>query len=612
MSQVVTIEAEDMTPHGPYANVLDSPYYGMAFYANGDYAEKTCTLPQGCGNWQVGITGCSNNGNAAGIVLYVDGKRIKDFTFSGTATVTQTADVVLDVVGGESVVKLQLETDNGSSDTYIDRICFTFQSASIDRPALVLPEKGAFYTDKYRNMFVEAGYTEQQVSDRLNLLWQHFFYGDASQKALYYPVGDDEAYILDVNNDDVRSEGQSYGMMICVQMDKQEEFNRLWKWAKNHQQHQLGERKGYFAWQVGKEGNIMDNNPASDGEEYFVMALLFAANRWGNGTGIFDYAAEANAILDACNNKPLPEYPYSSVTNLFNADEQQVVFTPYASAAAKTDPSYHLPAFYKLWSMWADSRRDFYGQMAEKSRQMFGKFAHATTGLMPDYANFDGTPNGEGGHNNFRYDAWRCIMNMAMDYAWFGEDEQELELVKRWHDFFISQGVKSYYSNYTLDGQQDSGNTDHSAGLVACNATGVLASTDRRAWDFIEDFWNPPLPTGKYRYYDGMLYFLNFLHTSGHFRIYKPQGSLAVRSPRSTGRVSVTVRDGKIFIGGNKAWHCTLTSMSGQTILSCHTTDGSVSYPAAAHGLCLLQLTADDGERHCYKVMLPSLHGVVD
>lgn len=47
------------------------------------------------------------------------------------------------------------------------------------------------------------------------------FYGNRTTEAdLPYPVGDDQAYILDTGNDDIRSEGMSYGMMICVQMDK--------------------------------------------------------------------------------------------------------------------------------------------------------------------------------------------------------------------------------------------------------------------------------------------------------------------------------------------------------------------------------------------------------
>lgn len=113
----------------------------------------------------------------------------------------------------------------------------------------VLPTEGAFYTDEYRNLFLEAGYTQAQVDQRLADLWHTYFKGDKDNERLYYEVDDDMAYILDVNNNDVRSEGMSYGMMICVQLNKQEEFNKLWKWAKKYMQHKPGdEREGYFAW----------------------------------------------------------------------------------------------------------------------------------------------------------------------------------------------------------------------------------------------------------------------------------------------------------------------------------------------------------------------------
>ena len=36
------------------------------------------------------------------------------------------------------------------------------------------------------------------------------------------------------------------------------------------------------------------------------MALLFAAHRWGNGAGIYDYESEANAILDTMLSVPQP------------------------------------------------------------------------------------------------------------------------------------------------------------------------------------------------------------------------------------------------------------------------------------------------------------------
>ena len=503
----------------------DSPFSGMAFYGNGDCATKTVTFPVKNGMYTVGVRGASSNNSGAGIALYVNGKKISDFTFYVTQADTKYADCKV----------LLGETDNGSNDTYVDYITFTLQNEMQERTAPVLPSQGAYYTNTYRNLFVEAGYSETKVNERLNGLWNQLFYGTDGREdgqRVYYEVGDDEAYILDVNNDDVRSEGQSYGMMICVQMNKQEEFNKLWKWAKTHMQHEDGEFKGYFAWVMNKDGSKRESSPAPDGEEYFITSLMLAANRWGNGTGIYDYMAEAKAILETSWGKPDPNFPFSDVKPLFDKTEKQVVFVPYATSATKTDPSYHLPAFYRLWAEWADNHQDFYTQLAEKSHEMFPKFAHATTGLMPDYANFDGTPNGEGGHNNFRFDAWRCMMNMGCDYAWFADCSDEVTLVKRAHDFFYSKGVKEYYSNYTLEGNTESGNSDHSAGLVACNAVGALASDDIKAWDFVDDLWDTPIPSGRYRYYDGMLYFMGFLHASGNFRIYKPDGGGTTSLPQ--------------------------------------------------------------------------------
>ena len=532
----VKIEAESMTPGGSYAGTCSSPFSGMAFYGNGDCATKTVTFPVKNGMYTVGVRGASSNNSGAGIALYVNGKKISDFTFYVTQADTKYADCKV-LLGDATTaeVKLNLETDNGSNDTYVDYITFTLQNEMQERTAPVLPSQGAYYTNTYRNLFVEAGYSETKVNQKLEQAWQQLFEGTDGREdgqRVYYEVGTDEAYILDVNNDDVRSEGQSYGMMICVQMNKKTEFDRLWKWAKTHMQHEDGEFKGYFAWVMNKDGSKRESSPAPDGEEYFITSLMLAANRWGNGEGIYNYMAEANAILETSWGKPDPNFPFSDVKPLFDKTEKQVVFVPYATSATKTDPSYHLPAFYRLWAEWADNHQDFYTQLAEKSHEMFPKFAHATTGLMPDYANFDGTPNGEGGHNNFRFDAWRCMMNMGCDYAWFADCSDEVTLVKRAHDFFYSKGVKEYYSNYTLDGNQDSGNSDHSAGLVACNAVAALASNDIKAWDFVDDLWDTPIPSGRYRYYDGMLYFMGFLHASGNFRIYKPDGGGTTSLPQ--------------------------------------------------------------------------------
>ena len=56
-------------------------------------------------------------------------------------------------------------------------------------------------------------------------------------------------------------------------------------------------------------------------------------------------------------------------------------------------------------------------------------------------------------------------------------------------------------------------------------------------WDFVDDFYETSIPTGRFRYYDGLLYFMNWLHASGNFRIYKPQDETSVNvieMPQST------------------------------------------------------------------------------
>src|SRR5690606_34775980 len=106
-------------------------------------------------------------------------------------------------------------------------------------------------------------------------------------------------------NNDVRSEGMSYGMMIAVQVDRKDDFDALWNWAKSHMYHASPRHPGhgYFSWQMRPDGTAIDENPAPDAEEYFATALLFASHRWGNGKGIYDYRKEAFAILDAMKNR---------------------------------------------------------------------------------------------------------------------------------------------------------------------------------------------------------------------------------------------------------------------------------------------------------------------
>lgn len=388
-------------------------------------------------------------------------------------------------------------------------------------PATPMPASpNAFRTGQYRNLFVDyLGQSEADVQGRIELAWQQLFYGDDDVERVYYPVGDDLAYIEDIGNGDVRSEGMSYGMMLAVQLDHQAEFDRLWKWAKTYMYQTDGPYQGYFAWHCTPDGEKLDANPASDGEEWFVMALMFASARWGDGDGHFDYAAEAQALLDEMLHKE--DQKNDLATNMFNREHRQVVFVPRIGRDSSfTDPSYHLPAYYDLWAEWAARDNQFWAEAAQTSRAFFKLAAHPQTGLMPDYANFDGTPYGEGDHKDFRFDAWRTLSNVAVDYAWFGVDPWQVEQSNRVLNFLAAPGIDSYANQFTLEGQPLS--NDHSTGLVAMAAVAALAADPETGQPFVRALWEADIPSGRWRYYDGMLYLLAMLHVSGNFRIYAP------------------------------------------------------------------------------------------
>jgi oligosaccharide reducing-end xylanase len=367
--------------------------------------------------------------------------------------------------------------------------------------------------------------SDDEIQARLDAVWEQYFYGDDEIERLYYPVGDDMAFISDIANGDVRSEGMSYGMMIAVQMDKQEEFDRLWTWAKTYMYHPDGDRAGYFAWQASIDGSITDDNSAPDGETWFATALFFAAGRWGNGDGIYNYEAEANAILQAMLHK---DEESSVITNMFDPDYKMVVFVPQSGEISQfTDPSYHTPYFYELWARWAAQDNDFWNEAAQISRDFWHLTAHPETGLMPNYAEFTGEPHPLGDYGEYFYaDAWRCIMNVAVDYAWFAADPRQVEAVDRQLAFFYDLGIGSYNSRFTVAGEPVE--PQHRAtALIAMNATGGLAATTDTRWEFIEEFWSLPIPTGQWRYYDGLLYTMALLHLSGNFRIYAPTSAAA-------------------------------------------------------------------------------------
>ena len=386
----------------------------------------------------------------------------------------------------------------------------------------------AAYNDKkYRNVFSEIGKSDAEIEKKIKDAVDTFFYGSEEER-IFHPVGDDMGYLEDTGNHDARTEGMSYGMMMCVQLDMKEEFDRIWKWSKTYMWMNEGENEGYFAWSCNVDGSKNSNGPAPDGEEFYAMALFFASHRWGDGEGIFNYSAEAKEILRACVHKG--ENGRAGAP-MWNRDNHLVLFVP---GHPFSDPSYHLPHFYELFAMWAyEEDKEFWQTAAKESRKYLVKTCHPVTGLNPEYGNFDGSPVNDpmpwdgSIHGRFFSDAYRTAANIGLDAEWFGTDEGQLSVPLKMMKFFGTD-IEAMRCVYEIDGTSLELPVLHPVGLLATMAQSALSvpyskesgSDFEIASKWVEWFWNQPLRQGKRRYYDNCLYLFALLALSGNYRIW--------------------------------------------------------------------------------------------
>lgn len=407
----------------------------------------------------------------------------------------------------------------------INILLITLVSCSIKSKGSAEAEsaQGSFYTGQYHNYFSEVlGVSQQQVDERMDSLWRHFFTpGDFSrfiendQTTVYYEVGDSLAFIYDVGSNDVRTEGMSYGMMICVQLDKPKEFDKLWRWAKTYMRYPDDSPwNGYFCWQCHADGQAFGHSNASDGEAYFATALFLAAHRWNNA----QYEADALDIM----RRTMTKDGKQGVWNLYDSATHVITFVPNDEARLYTDPSYQLPAFTELWANWDPERADFWKEASPAARLHLRNASHPVTGLYPDYSYYDGKPfrSPFSGYDSrrFQYDAIRCPMNIGMDYYLFAADcKEQREIIRRMLTFFKNDNFE--HGQFELDGTDPTGN--YTVGMAGANAVGSLALEDGELkHEYISRLWNAKAPHGQWRYYEGMVYMLSMLHVSGNFRIY--------------------------------------------------------------------------------------------
>jgi len=372
----------------------------------------------------------------------------------------------------------------------------------------------------YRNLFVEFGIADERtVDERVKETFDTIFFGPEDQK-FYHEVGYNMGYMRDTGNDDARTEGMSYGMMMAVQMGNKDIFDRLWLWTKTYMYLDEGPNAGYFCWSNATDGTKNADGPAPDGEEFFAMALIFASKRWGDGEGVFDYMSQARELLSVMIHKGEDG---SEGRAMWDPDNKLIRFiTPLDFS----DPSYHLPHFYDLFAEYCNPEdRDFWLEAAKNSRDYLVKACHKDTGLSAEYADFDGTPHvGHeeifGRHDWYYSDAYRTVANVALDWAWFQADVRFKKIAENLQRFFCETVADHPFGIYAIDGTILEGEALHPVAMTAVNAQASLASDGEHAVQCVQKFWDTPLREGDRRYYDNCLYMFAMLALSGNYRIY--------------------------------------------------------------------------------------------
>jgi oligosaccharide reducing-end xylanase len=329
----------------------------------------------------------------------------------------------------------------------------------------------------YANLFVTvSGKTQAESDQKVATAWSTLFNPSGSGTIYFNGPGADESYVKDIFNNDVRSEGMSYGMIAAVQLDHQTEFDRLWTWVKNHMANGTGE----IRWSCSDSGSGCARGGAPDGEEYMATALIFASHRWGDSTGPakIAYSTEAKWVLDLVR------------TKYFNAQYHLVKFV---SSSNNVDPSYVLPAFYEVWACFDTANAAFWKEAATAGRAYMQKVVDSN-GVCPYQASFTAT-----NPQPANADSLRCVVNLMMDWHLFGKDP--------WQKDTYAPMFGAYSSS-----------RNNGAATIGCNATLGFALPASSGKPFVDKLWSTAVPSGNY--WDGVLYMLGMLHVSGNFRIW--------------------------------------------------------------------------------------------
>lgn len=349
-----------------------------------------------------------------------------------------------------------------------------------------------------------------QVNARLNEAFLQLFFGDPETEAVFFDLGDGTGYIEDINNEDVRTDSMGYGMLATVGLDQRQVFDQLWAWTKTYMMFPDGPSAGLLRWRCDPDGTGCEDSAATDSSSVIATALFMAASRWPEA-GVHDYRSDALGLLEAMTTvEDRPGAVTDGVVNCFDLGAKM----PRKSSRnpeREVPVDYLMPAFYEVWAEQDPSRATTWTQMANLSREGLSQAAHSETGLLPEWMDYSAPAVTYRG--DYVSTTSRAFLNEALDHLWHGPTSAIIAHNERLLDFFLVEGLDDYAAEYRIGGTPAvTYNTVGHRSLVALAA----GMSNQSKYDvFLEDLLAQQIPTGNFRYYEGMLYMLSLLTLSG-------------------------------------------------------------------------------------------------
>ena len=369
----------------------------------------------------------------------------------------------------------------------------------------------------YPNLFSELlNKTEAEITQKLDADYQQLFYGDPTTESIFVPVGDDQAYVWDPRQGDVRADGFSDALLVSVELDRREEFDKLWRWADAHIIAKTGPLRGYLRWQCAVAGDACEETVLAGPHFGATTALLLAHGRWSS-TDTVNYAAAAASMLEACFRVEAEAITsLGALSGLIDPERQLPRDTPYASDSASIRTAVMEPALFELW--WEKTGNTQARALATNARAYLASVTHPVTGLVPDQASPDGVVAPDG--DVFTASSYAFLLALALDSIWFERTDWHVHEADLLLAFFREPlASRMFATAYSTAGEPGSDVRDLLSLKAPLGASAVAATAAYRT-EFVQAVWDATLDTGTSRKFGNLLYLKSLLVLSGRFRVY--------------------------------------------------------------------------------------------